>query len=40
MNKIQYDDIYFVLEKEGIFLKFNDYEEEEAYAKWLHSRRI
>ena len=36
MNKAQYDDIYTEWKENGLFLEFNDVEEEEAYARILH----
>lgn len=35
MNKEQYDDVYVEWEKMGLFTEFDNYEEEEAYARWL-----
>lgn len=39
MNKAQYDDIYTEWIENQIFPQFNDYEEEEAYARdflWVY----
>lgn len=36
MNKYQYDDEYFIAEEANVFLKFNDFEEEEAFAHVLY----
>ena len=36
MNKYQYDDEYFIAEQNNIFLKFSDYEEEEAFSRVIH----
>lgn len=32
MNKFQYDDEYSIAVEAGVFLRFEDYEEEEAFA--------
>lgn len=37
MNKYQYDDEYFIAVNAGIFLSFQDYEEEEAFLHALHN---
>lgn len=35
MNKYQYDDEYCIAAEAEVFLKFEDYEEEEAFARHL-----
>ncbi len=35
MNKAQYDDIYTEWIENDVFLRFEDYEEEEAFARAL-----
>lgn len=35
VNKYQYDDEYFVALEGEVFLKFDDYEDEEAFARYL-----
>lgn len=35
MNKYQYDDEYFTAVESNLFLSFEDYEEEEVYARQL-----
>lgn len=35
MNKYQYDDVYFIADEANVFLPFEDYEEEEAFARDL-----
>lgn len=35
MNKYQYDDEYFIAEEANVFLKFDNFEEEEAFARHL-----
>lgn len=38
MNKAQYDDVYVMWQEGKVFLTFEDYEDEEAYAR--HLRRL
>lgn len=35
MNKYQYDDQYFLANEADIFIHFENYEEEEAFAHYL-----
>ena len=39
MRKYEYDDAYFVAVESNVFLKFNNYEEEEAFARQLEYGR-
>lgn len=39
MRKYQYDDAYFIAEEDSVFIKFLDYEEEEAFARQLEYGR-
>lgn len=35
MRKYQYDDAYFVAIEDDMFIHFLDYEDEEAFARYL-----
>ena len=39
MRRYQYDDEYFIAEKGEVFLRFVEYEEEEAFARYLEYGR-
>lgn len=36
VNRAQYDDIYVEWEENNVFLKFDNFEEEECYARLLN----
>lgn len=36
MNKAQYDDVYTEWFESDVFIKFDDYEDEESYARILN----
>ena len=36
MNKIQYDDVYVEWLESAVFIKFDNYEDEESYARALN----
>lgn len=36
MRKYQYDDAYYVVEQDNVFINFLDYEDEEAFSRYLN----
>ena len=36
MRKAQYDDVYFIWEEDNVFLEFENYEDEECFARTLN----
>lgn len=39
MRKYQYDEAYIIAVESNVFIKFNDYEDEEAFARHLEYGR-
>lgn len=35
MYKFQYDDAYFIADEGNVFINFLDYEDEEAFSRYL-----